>query len=152
MADIFISYAREDRETVAKLAAVLEDAGYSLWWDRHVAAGDEFSAEIERELKAAKAVIVAWSPHSAQSHWVKDEACHARDAGKLVPVSLDGGEPPMGFRQFQTISLAGWTGDGSAPTIQTLKESIAKKTGAALTGLGNDLTCVEAAPYSLTQR
>jgi hypothetical protein len=33
MTDVFISYAREDRETAAKLAKVLEDQGYSVWWD-----------------------------------------------------------------------------------------------------------------------
>jgi hypothetical protein len=74
MADIFISYAREDQAAVKPLAAALEGAGYSVWWDRRILAGTEFSEEIERELKAAKAVIVAWSQESHASNWVKDEA------------------------------------------------------------------------------
>src|SRR4029434_204056 len=28
--------------------------------------------------------------------------------GRLVPVSIDGSKPPMGFRQFHTLDLAGW--------------------------------------------
>lgn len=130
MADIFISYAREDRETVAKLAAALEGAGYSLWWDRHIATGAEFSADIEREIKAAKAVIVAWSQTAISSHWVKDEATYARDAGKLVPISLDQTEPPMGFRQFQASDLAGWRGAADAAEFVKLKDSIGQKVGA----------------------
>ena len=36
MADIFISYAREDREAVEKLAGLIEAAGLSCWWDRQL--------------------------------------------------------------------------------------------------------------------
>lgn len=131
MADIFISYAREDRETVAKLAAALEGAGYSVWWDRHIVGGAEFSADIEREIAAARAVIVAWSAHGNASHWVKDEAAMARDAGKLVPLSLDGCEPPIGYRQFHALPFAGWKGEAGAEAIAALKQSVAQKTDAA---------------------
>lgn len=130
MADIFISYAREDRETVAKLAAVLEGAGYSVWWDRHVLAGSEFSEEIERELKSAKAVIVAWSANGVKSRWVKDEAVIAQDAGKIVPVTLDGTESPIGFRQVHMIDLKDWKGATDGAPFAALKDSIAAKVGA----------------------
>ena len=39
MADAFISYAREDHDTAAKLAAVFEAAGWDVWWDREILAG-----------------------------------------------------------------------------------------------------------------
>jgi len=51
MADIFISYARADRDKVERLAAALTSEGYSVWWDRHIAGGSEFSEEIEKELR-----------------------------------------------------------------------------------------------------
>ena len=47
MASIFLSYARENRSCAEKLAATLESAGHSVWWDRHLDGGEEFSAEIE---------------------------------------------------------------------------------------------------------
>ena len=59
MADVFIGYARLDRETIEKLASAIEAAGYSVWWDRQIIAGAEFSRDIERELDAAKAVVIA---------------------------------------------------------------------------------------------
>ena len=33
MADIFISYSRDDRPRVEPLAEALVSAGYSVWWD-----------------------------------------------------------------------------------------------------------------------
>ena len=39
MADVFISYANEDRDTARKLAAALEARGSSVWWDRKIQAG-----------------------------------------------------------------------------------------------------------------
>jgi adenylate cyclase len=42
MADIFISYASEDREAAARLAGALEDRGWSLWWDPEIPPGESW--------------------------------------------------------------------------------------------------------------
>jgi TolB-like protein/Flp pilus assembly protein TadD len=124
MADVFISYARTDRNRVEKLAGAIEAQGLSVWWDRNIVGGAEFSKDIERELNAAKAVIVAWSAAGNESAWVKDEATAARDQGKFVPVSLDGASAPMGFRQYQAINLAGWDGDTQAFAFTELGRAV----------------------------
>ena len=54
MADIFLSYAREDRELVRKVASALESNGWTVWWDRNIIAGHAFDEVIERELHGAK--------------------------------------------------------------------------------------------------
>jgi TolB-like protein len=110
MGRIFLSYAREDRASAECLARVLESAGHSVWWDRHIDSGEEFSAEIEAELDKADVVLVAWSKLSVKSRWVRDEAAVGGDTNRLVPVSIDGSPPPMGFRQFQTLDLTRWKG------------------------------------------
>ena len=110
MGCIFLSYAREDRASAESLARVLEGAGHSVWWDRHIDSGEEFSAEIEAELNKSDVVLVAWSKLSVKSRWVRDEAAVGGDTGRLVPVSIDGSLPPMGFRQFHTLDLSGWKG------------------------------------------
>ena len=112
MGRIFLSYAREDRAFAERLARVLEQAGYEVWWDRHIDGGEEFAAEIEAELDKANAVVVLWSKNSVKSRWVRDEAAVGGDTGRLVPVSVDGFLPPMGFRQFHTIDLGGCIGLG----------------------------------------
>lgn len=114
MANVFISYARADRQKVAKLAAALEAQGLSVWWDRQVLGGAEFAKDIERELRAADVTVVAWSVLGNESPWVRDEATLAQRLGKLVPISLDRSEAPMGFGQFQAIDFAGWSGDPHA--------------------------------------
>lgn len=105
MANIFVSYAREDAGVVEELASALQTAGHTVWWDRQIKGGRQYSREIEAELNRADKVIVLWSRDSVESPWVRDEAATARDSERLVPISLDGTQAPLGFRQFQTIDL-----------------------------------------------
>jgi TolB-like protein/Flp pilus assembly protein TadD len=127
LADVFISYAREDRAAVEHLAAALELEGWSVWWDRHIEGGAAFARAIEQELNASKAVIVAWSGASVQSDWVKDEAATARDQGKLVAIALDGTTAPLGFKQYHVIDLAGWDGDATRTAYRDLARSVAAR-------------------------
>lgn len=120
MAGVFLSYDRDDTDRARPLAAALEKAGHSVWWDFHVRGGAQFSKVIEEALKAADAVVVLWSKHSVESAWVRDEAAAGRDSGRLIPVTIDGTEPPLGFRQFQTIDLSRWRGRGTPAQLRTL--------------------------------
>jgi hypothetical protein len=124
MASVFLSYDREDADRARPIAAALEKAGHSVWWDRHIKGGAQYSKEIDLALKAADAVVVLWSERSVESAWVRDEAAAGRDSGRLVPVSLDETEPPLGFRQYQTIDLSGWTGRGRPRLLQAMLEAV----------------------------
>jgi TolB-like protein/Tfp pilus assembly protein PilF len=55
---------------------------------------------------------------------VLDEAAKGRDLRKLVPVSLDGVEPPMGFRRYHSINLAGWDGGTKSPEVQAVVRGV----------------------------
>jgi adenylate cyclase len=129
MARVFLSYARDDVETARKLAAVLTDAGQTVWWDRHLHGGANFSSEIDRELKNAETVMVLWSSASIASAWVQDEAAEGRDSGRLVPVTLDSVKPPLGFRQLQCVDLGPWAKEGRGDPIEDLIAAISKMTG-----------------------
>lgn len=131
MARVFLSYAREDVETARKLAGALADAGQTVWWDRHVHGGANFSEEIDRELKNAQVVMVIWSPTSIASAWVQDEAAEGRDSGRLIPATLESAKPPLGFRQFQCIDLTPWDKQGRKEPIDDLLDAIAKMGGDA---------------------
>jgi tetratricopeptide (TPR) repeat protein len=124
MAGVFLSYDRDDKDRARHFARVLEGAGHTVWWDLHVRGGAQFGKVIEEALKAADAVVVLWSKNSIESAWVKDEASAGRDSGRLVPVTIDGTEPPLGFRQFQTIDLTRWKGRGTPPQLRTLLADI----------------------------
>src|SRR4029077_13640011 len=79
MADVFISYANQNRDTARLLAASLEACGWSVWWDRKIQPGQSFDQAIERELEFARSVIVLWSKDSISSEWVKNEAALAAE-------------------------------------------------------------------------
>jgi TolB-like protein/tetratricopeptide (TPR) repeat protein len=121
---LFLSYAREDAATASLVARNLERAGHTIWWDRHLGGGARFAKEIAAALKDAEAVLVLWSQHSIDSSWVQDEAGEGRDSGRLVPVSIDGSIPPLGFRQFQSVSLTGWRGRRNSAAFKVLEQAI----------------------------
>ncbi|HEY7740137.1 MAG TPA: toll/interleukin-1 receptor domain-containing protein, partial [Steroidobacteraceae bacterium] len=100
---VFLSYARADQDRAARLAAALEAGGFDVWWDALIEGGAAFAKSIEAALEKCDAVIVVWSRASVASDWVLDEAARGRDLRKLVPVSIDGTEPPLGFRQYQSV-------------------------------------------------
>jgi tetratricopeptide (TPR) repeat protein len=132
MPGVFLSYDRDDTAEARPVAAALEKAGHAVWWDLHVRGGAQFSKVIEEALKAADAVVVLWSRNAIESAWVRDEAGAGRDRGILIPVTLDGTEPPLGFRQFQTIDLSGWKGRRSAPGVRELLQAIDATAGRAV--------------------
>lgn len=114
---IFLSYARADRAWAERLIAALErSAGNRLdiWWDALLEGGENFLPTTEAALEGADVVMVLWSATSVASHWVRDEATVGRDRRRLVPLSIDGSLPPLGFRQFQVIDMANWPGKPDA--------------------------------------
>ena len=119
---VFLSYSRADRKAALAVVRVLEHAGYRVWWDGLLEGGERFSNTTETELEHARAVVVLWSKTSASSHWVHDEATRGRESGRLVPLSIDGSLPPLGFGQFQSIDVSHAIGKmGSEPMRKLLR-------------------------------
>jgi hypothetical protein len=105
MAEVFISYAREDQSRISELIRLLEQARFSVFWDRTIPPGRTWRSYIGTALDSAKCVIVVWSRNSVDSPWVQEEADDARQRGILVPVLLDSISPPLGFRSIQAADL-----------------------------------------------
>ena len=131
MPDVFISYKAEDRRRIQPLVQALQSDGYSVWWDQHISAGDEWRQTIERQLEAAKCVIVAWSKHSVgpEGHFVRDEATRAQQRRVYVPVTIDNVRIPLGFGESQATSLRAWRGDPSDPRYQALLSAVRRIAG-----------------------
>lgn len=124
MARIFLSYDHEDMGLAKPIADALEKSGHTVWYDRHIQGGAQYSHKIEQALDAADTVVVLWSKHSLDSAWVRDEAAEGRDRGKLVPLKVGGVTVPIGFRQFQTIDLGAWKGRGKVPNFDRLLDAV----------------------------
>ena len=50
MADIFLSYAREDLAVARQFASAFERAGFTVWWDQSLAPGEAFDHVTEAAL------------------------------------------------------------------------------------------------------
>ena len=124
MSDVFVSYARSTEPLAKKVCEGLREAGYTVWRDDELPAHRAYGDVIEERLKAAKAVVVIWSPEAAKSQWVRAEADMARQAGTLVQVSVDGALPPMPFNQIQCASLERWSGDTQADGWRKVMDSV----------------------------
>lgn len=110
MAEVFISYSRANRDRIVTVSDALEESGYSVWWDRALAPGDDYALLIEEQLDTARAVVVAWSETARQSLWVRAEANEALDAGKLVQISIDRVRLPLPFSALNFLDFSGWGG------------------------------------------
>jgi tetratricopeptide (TPR) repeat protein len=135
MAKLFLSYSRKDEAKARRFTAWLEREGHDVWRDEDdIGGGASFSSEIESALKDCDGVLVLWSAESIQSAWVRDEAGYGRDAGKLIPFSLDGTVPPLGFRQFQSIDLSKWKGPREPPGADRIRGAIERVCGNSAAG------------------
>ncbi|MGE0667660.1 MAG: toll/interleukin-1 receptor domain-containing protein [Sphingomonadales bacterium] len=124
-ADIFISYASEDRGEAEKLAHRLEAFGWTTWWDRRIPPGQDYAKVIENALVSARCVIVLWSKDSAASRWVVNEAGAAADRGVLVPALIGQTDIPFEFRRIQAADLIGWEPSSHSESFNQLVDAVA---------------------------
>jgi len=124
MADVFVSYKREDAARVKKLVAALREVGLDAWWDEDIAPSAPWEATIEKALRESKAVIVCWSPDAVASENVRSEARVAREDGRLIQVFMKPCSPPLFFGERQGVDLSSWRGKADDPKIAKIVESV----------------------------
>ena len=139
--DIFLSYSREDRTAARHFAESFAREGFSVWWDAALRSGQTFDEVIEKELRAAKAVVVLWSPRSVASRWVRAEATLADRRNKLVPAIIEACDRPIIFELTHAADLADWSGDTSDIRWRTLVNDLRR-----LVGGGEDEASAQPAP------
>ncbi len=110
MADVFVSYKKEDRALAETVIAALNADGYSAWWDDRLVPAEHWDEKIEREISTARAVLVLWTPLSVKSQWVRSEAEFGKKHNKLAPAMLRGCDLPLAFSQVQAVDLTRWDG------------------------------------------
>src|SRR5262245_33761615 len=88
MADVFISYAREDKAFVRRLHATLAARQLDVWVDwEDIPPTADFMQEIHAAIEAANTVVLAVSPDWAASNICRHETAHALSHNKrLVPL------------------------------------------------------------------
>jgi len=130
LTEVFISYARPTAPQAQAMADLLRARGFGVWRDDDLPPHRSFGDVIEERLREASAVLVMWSAEAARSQWVRAEAEMAREAAKLVQLTLDGASLPLPFNQIQCADMIGWAGDPAAPALRKVLESLSALTGA----------------------
>ena len=127
VADVFLSYKREDRDRAQRVERALTAQGWDVFWDHELLPSTvPFRVALAQELERARCVLVLWSRRSVESEWVLDEATQGKDSRKLVCARIDDVKMPLGFRQLQAADLIEWNGDAQADAFQQLVLGIAK--------------------------
>jgi hypothetical protein len=129
MSNIFISFAKEDRHKVRKLAEALEKQGWSVFWDPVIPSGEAWRNVIDTELEQARCVVVVWSTASRNSDLVQEEAEIGRRRNILIPVLIEDVLPPLGFQSLQAADLFKWDGTTRAPLFTKLVADISNILG-----------------------
>lgn len=129
MADVFISYKREDRLVAQRLAGALQQLGFDVWWDFELLSGENFRRAIRAVIDQCKATVVIWSRLSVESGFVLDESSYALRRGRLCPTRIDAVELPFGFGQLQVDDLSDWDGELSHAGFQSLVKAVERCVG-----------------------
>ena len=104
VADVYPSYADEDRKVADQIVAALDFSGIAIA-PAHPPEHASGVKAIAKELAFAKCVIVLWSAQSVQNELVRTEADYARSRDMLVSVVI--GEPllPVKYRDVRVANL-----------------------------------------------
>lgn len=111
MADVFLSYRRDERSAIEQIASRLRELGLTVWFDASMSAGETFNAEIDREARAAKSILVCWSPAARESKWVNAEAMIGFEQDKLAACYVAGPDTfsaPTPFNTSHAEDLRAW--------------------------------------------
>jgi hypothetical protein len=107
MADVFVSYARKDRQIAERIVHALTALNLSVWWDQRITPAESWDKLIETEIDAARAIFVLWTANSIESEWVRTEAEFAKKKNRLVQATVSC-DAPLAFRMRQWADLSKW--------------------------------------------
>jgi hypothetical protein len=101
MANVFISYRKNDVAQAEQLAKEIRGAGHNVWFDEwDINLGDSVIGKMNEGLEGATYVVVCYSSSGVTSPWMSSEwmSSLARQLDgrgvKLLPVRLTEGDPP----------------------------------------------------------
>lgn len=87
---IFISYARADKELVMPLVDVLRAVGHFVWLDENITPGKHWKRVIFEAIKASDLFLITLSESSVESHWCEWELRQAQALAKpVIPTLLE---------------------------------------------------------------
>ena len=155
MTDVYIAYAREDRDRLRLFADMLAYEGWAVWMNPGDPGADDASVT-DSKMNGAGAIVAVWSEHARRSEIVRSEAVSGLYKNKLIQVRIDPGTPPRPFDQVELIDLSQWHGAYDDPNwrklILALRRAVGEpKAAQPIQGGKKKGATVEAAPPLVQQ-
>lgn len=131
MADVFISYARQDLARVRPIRDALQRLGLDVFFDHlgGIHAGETFPDRIDREVRSAKVVLGCWTEFALTREWVRIECGVAKDRDVLVAVEIEpmtSDATPAMFYYVNREQLHGFTAEDPPPRWGAVLAAIAQ--------------------------
>jgi len=134
-AQIFLSYAREDRGKVEDLYQKLFDSGFKPWMDKKdILPGEKWESCIQKAIRHSDLFLVCLSANSVDKRgWFQKEISQALDIWKeklesdiyLLPVRLEDCKVPERLAEFQYVNL--FEGDGWALLVKAIQVGVGRR-------------------------
>jgi hypothetical protein len=122
--DVFISYKREDRARVDRLAGLLDDLGADVWHDAALGAGEAWQTRIEAVARAANCVVVCWTDQASNSPWILRELRIGLERKVLVPVKFSACTIPANLAHLHFSDLTDWDDGGDHKGMRQLIDGV----------------------------
>ena len=129
MADVFISYKSNRRKAAEHLATIFARYGYTTWYDYSLIKGNDFDFQLDREVRAAKAVVVLWCSLSVESRWVSREAGLATKLETLLPVVIERCDLKLAHFSADYVNLTDWDGSPRSHKLDPLFRELTRLIG-----------------------
>ena len=127
MADILVSYRREERATAEALASQLADSGLSVGLVPRFAGDKPSDNEIDensKQIDEASCVITLWSRAASGERFVLLEAQRAASQRKLVIADLQNAALPPTIAGRPLVDISGWLLTREAAELKPLEGAV----------------------------
>jgi hypothetical protein len=117
MADLILTHAADAAGRAKRVAARLEDLGYTVRTDLEAdgALSPHSRRKLNEAIAQASCVLVLWSKDASAAPALLAAAAQAKASGKLALARLDAAAPPANLAGAAPIDLSGWMGRDTRP-------------------------------------
>lgn len=130
MSQIFVSYARADRDFVDRLIQDLERKGFDVWVDRKdISGGSDWRAAISQAIRECRAFLLVLSPNSADSKKVIQELSLADEHKRqIIPLMYQPCDiPPDMELQLASLQRVDFTEQSFEEALDQLEQALGSK-------------------------
>jgi hypothetical protein len=126
--DIYLAYGRQDEADAGAVYDALDRAGYDVWWDRKIALGSVWRAQIGTAFTGAKLFVLLATRETLKSPFVRAYLDLAAQRGKPFLLAeleqLSPGDYPISLGRKRRIELKWWRTTRNPAELKLLSDAV----------------------------